>query len=131
MENDGHQDVYDCVQLLLNALALSKASGTETDATASANDYLHHHLQNYRGLLYARPLTACYEFMVPRLGSKNPLHWKAGWYWRHPKHTAANAMNWHGPFASRKAAVQARLATLKRSGAPATPLAVLERDIFP
>lgn len=97
--SDGHQDVYDC------------------EATAKANEYLTHHLTNYRGLLYARPLTACPDSR----SADASLHWKAGWYWRHPKQLARDAANWHGPFSSRKAAVQDRLAHAKRQGAPGIP----------
>lgn len=117
--SDPHMDVNTAVQILLQCLRDSKLSGDETPQTAGANQYLGERLLNYLVLMRSRPLTSTYEFIIPATGLKD-----AGWYY---KPSNSQAFNWQGPYASRKAAVEAKT---NRKGAPKTNMQMVEIEIF-
>lgn len=117
---DGQKDIYDSVRLTLDALAITQS---EDPSLAEANLWLREQLCDYLARLRKRDLKGCYEFLTPITSSTNPE--QAGWYWRHPKHDPRSALNWHGPFSSRKAAVENRL-----KHGPKNRLELLEADIF-
>lgn len=118
--SDGQKDVYDSVRLTLDALA---SCASEEASLAEANLWLREQLCDYLARLRRRDLKGCYEFLTPVTSGINPE--QAGWYWRHPKHNPRDSVNWHGPYGSRKAAIEARL----KQG-PKNRLELLEADIF-
>jgi hypothetical protein len=111
--------------MLLAALRASKDSDEEQDAqTREANDHLEKNVLNWLAMMRKRPLLHAYEYLIPPSGKA------CGWYWRHQKADPRDWINWHGPFPSRKAAVEARLRVVHKSGGAKTPLEALEKDIF-
>lgn len=116
------KDIHELTLMLLAALHASKSSDEEQDEkVCEAHNHLERHLLNYLALMRKRPLLHAYEYLIPPNGQA------CGWYWRHAKASPGDWINWHGPFTSRKAAIEDRL---RQKGAPRTPLDILERDIF-
>lgn len=118
--SDSHKDTHDLVHLLLGSLSTMEKPD---EATLDANTRLLNACLLWLAQMRKRPLTSCYEFLIPPGGDAS----RAGWYWRHPKHNPKDYVNWHGPFPSRKAAVEARL---RQPGAHRVPLDVIEADVF-
>lgn len=116
---DSHKDTYDLVHLLLNSLTSLEGDEHVLDA----RDRLQAACLLWLAQMRKRPLTGCYEFLTPPGGDAK----RVGWYWRHPKFDPKDFVNWHGPYPSRKLAVEARIS---QRGAARVPLDVLEADIF-
>lgn len=114
---DPQMDTQTVVQMLLEVLTNTRTEGHETPETARANTYLFERLMNYKVMMRQRTLDSNYEFLITPDG-------KYGWYY---KPSNSSAFNWIGPFASRKAAVAAKL---NRPGVAKKPLDIIEREIF-
>jgi hypothetical protein len=117
------KDIHELTLMLLSALREAHKE-IHPEQVTQAHEHLETHLLDYLVLMRKRPLIGAYEFLLPPNGKG------VGWYWRHPKHNPSDWVNWHGPFTSRKAAAEARIRETRATGAPKTPLDVLERDIF-
>lgn len=114
------KDIHDVALLTLEAIKAAKSSG-ELDPTLSEyNDHLATSIINWLGMMRRRPLTSAYEFLTPPADSDGR---RAGWYWRHTGANPRDWVNWHGPFTSRKGAIEAKLALAPRTRA----LFVLEK----
>lgn len=118
------RDILDCVKLTLDAIKANRLSD-EAAECSEQNAHLETSLLNYLALLRRRPLTSTYEFLTPPADDGR----RAGWYWRHPKSDWREYVNWHGPFASRKLAVENRIALAPRTRSEFL-VAQAEADIF-
>lgn len=125
MTTNPQLDVLEAVRLTLEALAQARNS-EEAAQCAEPNAYLTTSLTNYLGLLRRRPLTSAYEFLTPPADLDGR---RAGWYWRHPSASSRDWINWHGPFASRKAAVEDKIKLAPRTRSKFL-LDKVEREIF-
>lgn len=115
---DAHLDVWTATEILLECLAQARKSKVESAETRDANTYLYERLMNYRVMMRRRELRSTYEFIAT-------LDGKAGWYYQGHSGQA----NWVGPFASRKAAVDAR-GTRPGTKKKFLPIDMMDKEIF-
>jgi len=116
---DAHQNLSDAIGLLIGALNEFAMAPSATRSERAAAQYLYERVLNYRGMLRSRPLTKSVEFLTP----VGPDLDGPGWYWASGPGGAIDrsdwkaSRNWHGPFRSQKAAVEARDQGLPRTKA--------------
>lgn len=117
--SDAHADLHESTTIVLEQIQILVKDVNATAEEIHAAKYLAEKIMNYRVLLRKRPVDEAYEFLTPPNGS-------AGWYYKAAP-GITQSLNWVGPFASRKQAVEAKL---KRPGTARNRLDLLNQRLF-